>query len=44
MDAVFPLIRKYGGVAVGLTLDEEGIPDTAEGRADIAGKIRAEGW
>ncbi len=39
MDAVFPLIRKYGGVTVGLTLDEEGIPDTAEGRADIAGKI-----
>lgn len=39
MDAVFPLIRKYGGVAVGLTLDEKGIPGTAEGRADIAGKI-----
>ena len=39
MDAVFPLIRKYGGVVVGLTLDESGIPDTAEGRAEIAGKI-----
>lgn len=39
MDAVFPLIKKYGGVAVGLTLDEEGIPPTAEGRIRIAGKI-----
>ena len=39
MDAIFPLVKKYGGVVVGLTLDEDGIPDTAEGRADIAGKI-----
>ncbi len=39
MDAVFPLIQKYGGVVVGLTLDENGIPATPEGRADIAGKI-----
>lgn len=39
MDAVFPLIKKYGGMAVGLTLDEEGIPSTAEGRIRIAGKI-----
>ena len=39
MDVVFPLIQKYGGVVVGLTLDENGIPETAEGRAAIAGKI-----
>ena len=39
MDAVFPLIKKYGGVVIGLTLDEEGIPKTAEGRVKIAGKI-----
>jgi len=39
MSAVFPLVKKYGGVVVGLTLDESGIPETAEGRADIAGKI-----
>lgn len=39
MDAIFPLIQKYGGVVVGLTLDEDGIPDTPKGRADIAGKI-----
>lgn len=39
MDAVFPLIQKYGGVVLGLTLDEEGIPQTAEGRLAIAEKI-----
>lgn len=39
MDAVFPLVKKYGGAVVGLTLDENGIPDTAEGRAEIAGRI-----
>ncbi len=39
MDAVFPLVKKYGGVVVGLTLDEEGIPETAAGRVAIAGKI-----
>ena len=39
MDIVFPLAKKYGGVIVGLTLDENGIPADAEGRAKIAGKI-----
>lgn len=39
MDAIFPLIQRYGGVVVGLTLDEHGIPKTAEGRVAIAGKI-----
>ena len=39
MDKVFPLIRKYGGVVIGLTLDEEGIPADAEGRVRIARKI-----
>ncbi|MEG0590974.1 MAG: homocysteine S-methyltransferase family protein [Lachnospiraceae bacterium] len=39
MDAVFPLIQKYGGVVIGLTLDESGIPDTVKGRVAIAGKI-----
>ncbi len=42
MDAVFPLMKKYGGVAVALTLDENGIPETAEGRADLADRILAE--
>lgn len=39
MHAVFPLVKKYGGVVVGLTLDEDGIPETAEGRLAIAEKI-----
>ena len=39
MDTVFPLVKKYGGVVVALTLDENGIPATAEGRVTIAEKI-----
>ncbi len=39
MDAVFPLIQKYGGLAVCLTLDQNGIPDTAQGRFKVAQKI-----
>lgn len=39
MRAVFPLVRKYGGVVVALTLDENGIPKTAEKRVKIAEKI-----
>ena len=39
MHSVFPLIKKYGGVVVGLTLDENGIPETAEGRIEIAKRI-----
>ena len=39
MEAVFPLVRKYGGVVVGLALDENGIPATAEGRIQVARKI-----
>ena len=42
MDVIFPLVKKYGGVVVGLTLDEQGIPKTVEGRVEIAGKIIAE--
>lgn len=42
MDEVFPLIQKYGGVVIGLTIDEDGIPETAEGRVKVAGKIIAE--
>ena len=39
MDAVFPLIQKYGGTVVALCLDENGIPPTAEGRVAIARRI-----
>lgn len=38
MEAVFPIVRKYGGVVIGLTLDE-GIPLKAEERFEIAKKI-----
>ncbi|MEE1010962.1 MAG: dihydropteroate synthase, partial [Acutalibacteraceae bacterium] len=41
MKAVFPLIKKYGGVVIAVTLDENGIPETAEGRVEIAKKIIA---
>lgn len=41
MESVFPLVKKYGGLVVALTLDESGIPDTAAGRIAIAEKILA---
>jgi 5-methyltetrahydrofolate--homocysteine methyltransferase len=39
MDRVFPLIKHYGGSAVALCIDENGIAPTAEGRAAVARKI-----
>ena len=39
MDAVFPLVRKYGGAVIALTMDETGIPQTAAERLRIAAKI-----
>lgn len=39
MEKVFPLAAKYGGLIVALTLDDDGIPDTWEGRVRIAEKI-----
>lgn len=39
IETVLPLAAKYGGVVVALTLDENGIPDTAEGRIAIAARI-----
>lgn len=39
MEQVFPLIKKYGGVLIALTIDEAGIPGSAEGRFAIAQKI-----
>ena len=39
MRAVFPLAKKYGGTVIALTLDENGIPPTADGRVAIAKKI-----
>ncbi len=42
MDAIFPLAKKYGGLIVALTLDEDGIPAKAEDRVAIARRIIAE--
>lgn len=39
MKNVFPLVKKYGGGLIALTIDEKGIPETAAGRASIAEKI-----
>lgn len=39
MEEVFPIVKKYGGCVIALTIDEKGIPDTAEGRVKIAEKI-----
>ena len=39
MEAVFPLVAKYGGLVVALTLDEAGIPETPDGRIEIAKRI-----
>ncbi len=41
MHSIFPLVKKYGGAVIALTLDENGIPETAEGRLAIAEKIVA---
>lgn len=39
MKEIFPLVQKYGGLVVCLTLDEDGIPDSPEKRVEIAEKI-----
>ena len=39
MEAVFPVVKKYGGVVIGLALDENGIPPKAKQRFEIAKKI-----
>ena len=47
MESVFPLVKKYGGVMIALTIGPDGIPETAEGRyaiaADIVAKAEAYG-
>ena len=42
LDEILPIVKKYGGVLVGLCLDENGIPSDAEGRVEIARKITNE--
>lgn len=39
MRAIFPLVKRYGGTLIALTMDEGGIPPSAEGRLAIAERI-----
>ncbi len=39
LEAVLPLVKKYGAAVIGLALDKDGIPKTAERRFEIAEKI-----
>ena len=39
MNAIFPLVKKYGGYVVALTIDEDGIPETVRGRINVARRI-----
>jgi len=41
MAAIFPIAKKYGAVVLGLTMDDRGIPQTAEERFAIAQRILA---
>lgn len=42
MNTVLPLVKKYGGALIALTMDESGIPDTVAGRVAIAERIAQE--
>lgn len=39
LEAILPIAKKYGACILGLTLDERGIPDTAEERLEVAKRI-----
>ena len=41
LEKILPLVKKYGAVVVALTLDDSGIPETAQGRIQIAETIIA---
>ena len=41
MDAIFPIVKKHGCLVIGLTLDNDGIPQTAEERLKVAQRIVA---
>lgn len=43
LEKILPLVKKYGAAVVGLTLDEKGIPETAQQRIDIAERILKRG-
>ena len=39
LETVLPLIKEYGAAVIGLTMDDDGIPQTVKKRVEIAGKI-----
>ncbi len=39
MESIFPLVKKYGGTVIALTIDEGGIPETSYGRLAVSKKI-----
>ncbi len=39
LEAILPIVKKYGAAVVGLTMDSSGIPERAEDRLAIAGRI-----
>ncbi len=39
LEAILPLVKKYGAAVVGLTLDKNGIPHSTQARMDIARRI-----
>ena len=39
MDKILPIVKKYGASVVGLAMDSNGIPKTAEARIEIAERI-----
>jgi 5-methyltetrahydrofolate--homocysteine methyltransferase len=41
LETILPLVKKYGAAVVALCLDDDGIPETVEGRIQIAEKIIA---
>ena len=41
LERILPVVKKYGAAVVGLTLDKNGIPQTAEERVAIARRILA---
>jgi len=39
LDAVLPLVKEYGAAVIGLCMDDDGIPESAEARLKVASKI-----
>ena len=39
LEAILPIVKKYGAAVIGLTMNKEGIPQTAEKRFQLAEKI-----